>query len=522
MDNTLVSKIELFKTLDEKQISEIVKMGTVNFYEIDSTIFEEGDDGDTMYVVIDGSVKISIQSGNGNVVLSRMEKGSFFGEMAVIDRKLRTAKAETSSPTTLFELKREPFLKFVESNPSLAIHLLQIMSTRLRETNRLFSETGKIHYGLTGETDHAVEPYFDVTLVGYGRYGNLHIGPKYAKRGYLWNVKSVVDPMVTEDLYHESPLGISNPDAGIFKSFEEWKENYLDRISKEKKPIQAIEVSLRPDILYEAIIPYIESGIKNFILPKPVVKNRDELNGLIDLANKFKVKMAVSSQWYYSDFPLILRREIMKYLKIDDISKANIYKIEMDFSKENGTSIYHDPVLCEMPHVIQLIDSVGLADLSNSKMDVKGNQTFVEVNYYPDNVERGIKLICDLDYYPSPRLKKVYPDWDVQERRLSIYMTAASAEPEIEVDFWIKFDRSGDVAVRSGMYIIREKNCVRKEKLELNFVDDQLLNMNCIIYNSFKQNFEDFQRDLNVLSLERYKEMGTELMKIQEQWAATL
>ena len=56
--------------------------------------------------------------------------------------------------------------------------------------------------------------------------------------------------------------------------------------------------------------------------------------------------------------------------------------------------------------------------------------------------------------------------------------------------------------------------------LELHFVDDQLLTMNRMIYESFDQKFELFQRDPRVMSLERYCAIGEHLMMIQEEWSA--
>lgn len=518
---SLIKNIDLFNGLKNEIIEEIVNLGKIHKYNEHETIFEEGDPGDKMFIVVEGLVKISMATRDGFVVLSRFSKGDLFGEMAVIDELERTATAKTVTHTTLLEIGHDEFFLFVKDHPNFAISLLKMISRRLRVTNSLFAEVGKAPYGIGGERQTPVDPLFDVSMVGYGRYGSLHIGPKYAKRGYLWDVTAIVDPLMDHDKYEITPLGNAKPDIGIYHSFEEWNESYFQQLSEEEKNLQAIEVSLRPGVVYKAVMPYIEWGVKNIILPKPVVTNDDELDALTEAANEHRTKVAISSQWHYSDFPLMIRREIKRLANVDDIKDAKLYKVEIDFSKENGTAISTTPPLSEMPHVLQLVESTGLLDLTEYKPHVSGTESLVEVDYFPPNIEKGIHLKADLEFVPKKNHKRKYPDWDIQIRTFKVYLTAESKEPEIEVDFWIKFDRTGDVAIRPGHFLIRDENEAVHHTLGINFIDDQLLKMNYKIFESFKQDFDSFQKDPSVLTLERYNGIGHQLMVVERLWQET-
>ncbi|MDJ0575119.1 MAG: hypothetical protein QNJ65_08130 [Xenococcaceae cyanobacterium MO_234.B1] len=83
----------------------------------------------------------------------------------------------------------------------------------------------------------------------------------------------------------------------------------------------------------------------------------------------------------------------------------------------------------------------------------------------------------------------------------------------------MKYDASGEFAVRPGkLTIIENDRQATPEKLELKFVEDQLLSMNCTIYNAFNQSQEKFEQDVSVLSLRRYVPIGQQIMMIQKLW----
>lgn len=101
------------------------------------TIFTEGDDGDCMYVIEEGLVKIALTSPEGKEAILRLCRvGDFFGEMSLLDGEPRSADAHAQSPTRLLLLGRADFLRFLERRPSVAVRLLASLSRRLRHTTQ--------------------------------------------------------------------------------------------------------------------------------------------------------------------------------------------------------------------------------------------------------------------------------------------------------------------------------------------------------------------------------------------------
>lgn len=102
-----------------------------------SEIFKEGETGDGLYVVKEGLVEISVLVGHSTRhVFARVEPGDFFGEMAVLEDKSRSANAVATTDTTVYFLPRAEIIRLVETAPSLAMALLREISNRLREFNR--------------------------------------------------------------------------------------------------------------------------------------------------------------------------------------------------------------------------------------------------------------------------------------------------------------------------------------------------------------------------------------------------
>ena len=362
---------------------------------------------------------------------------------------------------------------------------------------------------------------YDVTLVGYGRYAGLHVGPKYAKHGYPWQMAAAVDPALTAEHFHSTVLGQCHPNLPLHAGFDEWYSRYFSRLSAAQQRRQVVEIALRPEHVYAAAMRYIEAGVKQLILPKPVVIDRTQLERLTAAVARHEVKAAVASQWHYSDIPTMLRREIMRLAGQPgvDLTQLKLHKVEMEFSKENGMAISTTPPLSEMPHVVQLLAAIGFIDLEQHRPEVKGNDTRVDVIYRPHHIAEGIHLRSDLNWHPAQMVKAHYPTWDVQKRVLKVYLSDAPNEPALVVDFWIKFGRSGDVALKPGKLTLCERDeNGQASRLTREFVDDQLLNMNRKIYTAFHQDFAQFERDPDNLSLTRYGIVGRQLMTIERAW----
>ncbi len=132
----------LFRGLPEAALQRVASLATRRSYEKGQIIFAQGDDGDALYGVASGRVRISASgSGGQEVFLNIMEPGDTFGEIAVMDGLPRTAAATALDQATLVIVKRHDFLRLLEREPQLAIHLLKLMCERLRWTSELVEES---------------------------------------------------------------------------------------------------------------------------------------------------------------------------------------------------------------------------------------------------------------------------------------------------------------------------------------------------------------------------------------------
>jgi CRP/FNR family transcriptional regulator, cyclic AMP receptor protein len=101
-----------------------------------SFIFMEGDSGDQFYIIISGLVEINRYENGKKFVLSTLQAGDFFGEMALLEEDdLRSANAEVLERTSLLAIDRCDLLSFLETYPSVSYQLLTTLTRRLRKTN---------------------------------------------------------------------------------------------------------------------------------------------------------------------------------------------------------------------------------------------------------------------------------------------------------------------------------------------------------------------------------------------------
>ncbi len=128
----------LFKELSPEALAKLAGLTEARTVSAESTIFLAREPGDTMYVIGQGRVRIWLQDADAHrVTLSELGPGDFFGEMAVIDRDVRSANASTIETCTLGCLRRQVFEAFLLEHPSAALDVIRGIGGRLRQTNTL-------------------------------------------------------------------------------------------------------------------------------------------------------------------------------------------------------------------------------------------------------------------------------------------------------------------------------------------------------------------------------------------------
>jgi CRP-like cAMP-binding protein len=106
-------------------------------FEQGHVLFNEGDEGEEMYIIQSGKVAIKKKVKEGaDAVLAILEKGDFFGEMAVLERLPRSATAELIEAGDIIVIAGDTFGDMIKANPEIAVRMLRKYSIRLRETNK--------------------------------------------------------------------------------------------------------------------------------------------------------------------------------------------------------------------------------------------------------------------------------------------------------------------------------------------------------------------------------------------------
>ena len=130
--------VPLFASLDDQTASALRRLLKFNDVAAGTQLFRKGENGDAMYLVESGRVRISITDQDGReLTLAENAQGDFFGEMALIDGRQRSADAKVIENARLAVLARQDFLSFVRSSPDLALEMLAALTDRLRRTDEL-------------------------------------------------------------------------------------------------------------------------------------------------------------------------------------------------------------------------------------------------------------------------------------------------------------------------------------------------------------------------------------------------
>ncbi|MEO8438741.1 MAG: DUF1003 domain-containing protein [Spartobacteria bacterium] len=130
--------VPLFRALDDMAASELCSLLTTRDVTAGTPLFHRGEPGDSMYVVENGRVRISIKDADGHdATLAEMAAGDFFGEMSLLDGNARSADATASVDSRLAVLSRADFRSFLRKNPDIALGILTALTHRLRRTDDL-------------------------------------------------------------------------------------------------------------------------------------------------------------------------------------------------------------------------------------------------------------------------------------------------------------------------------------------------------------------------------------------------
>jgi CRP-like cAMP-binding protein/sugar phosphate isomerase/epimerase len=137
---------DLFPKLSQDEATSIYK--EIKVFDAGQSIFSEGDQGDGAYFIIEGKVKVITQSHDfKEILLGKLGEGEIFGEMALIDAKLRSAAVVTLAPCKMAFIAKKPFNEFIEARSDLAFRFMGFaclsLFRHILRLDRLYSDIKK-------------------------------------------------------------------------------------------------------------------------------------------------------------------------------------------------------------------------------------------------------------------------------------------------------------------------------------------------------------------------------------------
>jgi CRP-like cAMP-binding protein len=144
----LFRKVPLFSGLSDPVLASIAQLAVRKRYEPRETIVQQSEDGGELFVIVEGHLKATSAGADGrDIALSIMGPGEVFGEISLLDGGPRSATVVSLDRCELVSIRREPFLRFLESSPKTAIELLRVLSLRVRKLTERSDDVAFLRVG---------------------------------------------------------------------------------------------------------------------------------------------------------------------------------------------------------------------------------------------------------------------------------------------------------------------------------------------------------------------------------------
>ena len=139
-----LAAVPLFAGLDAEGLTSMTRGMRVRRFRRGETIFHLGDPGDALFIVMAGSIKITLPADTGDeAILATLRPGDFFGELALLDGAPRSATAVAIEATETYILPRDQFRELIATEPVMREALLATLAAEVR---RLTHHVEELHF----------------------------------------------------------------------------------------------------------------------------------------------------------------------------------------------------------------------------------------------------------------------------------------------------------------------------------------------------------------------------------------
>lgn len=126
-----IRRVSIFQELRDEFLVKLASVMDELSFPASHTIFEQGEEGRSLYIVVSGRVRVHI----GDQELVQLEQGSIFGEMALFDAEPRSASVTTLEKCDCLTLNQLQLIDAIEETPEIAVNVTRALSRRIRELN---------------------------------------------------------------------------------------------------------------------------------------------------------------------------------------------------------------------------------------------------------------------------------------------------------------------------------------------------------------------------------------------------
>ena len=132
----LLKDLPLFSKVDLAKLKLLAFTSERLTYEENEIVFNEGDEGDAAYIILDGTAVVSIAQGSKSLELDRIKRGGFVGDISLLCDVPRTATITAKDALTTLQIKKDTFFNLIAEFPEIAIEMMRVLASRLDNTSK--------------------------------------------------------------------------------------------------------------------------------------------------------------------------------------------------------------------------------------------------------------------------------------------------------------------------------------------------------------------------------------------------
>ena len=138
---SLIKSVPLFSKLDEPSLKRVTSVASMRTYPKNSVIFNEGEEGNILFILKSGVVKIVVTNKEGKqIILKVLKNNDYFGEMSLLDGGYRSATIVAVEDCKAVLIFRKDLISIFKRHPSVVLSMLASLSSRLRNANEKIAD----------------------------------------------------------------------------------------------------------------------------------------------------------------------------------------------------------------------------------------------------------------------------------------------------------------------------------------------------------------------------------------------